>query len=525
MRTTTDGAVTWSTTESPSRGGCRMSDQHLRAASNVVLPKLAGAWSSGDDSDVLDVTDPATGAVIAEVPGAGRTQVGEAVVRAQGAFESWRFLSPRERGRYLRECAAALRDHADELAQLEALEMGKPYPIAREFDVEFCIAAFEYFGGIVQGLRGHSYDLGPIVSRTVHEPVGVVAGIIPFNWPPIHAAGKTAPALAVGNAVILKPPEQDPLTVMRIVELICDVLPEHLVQVLPGDGRSVGAGLVEHRGVRHVSFTGSTASGRRVVEGSAADLTTLSLELGGKNPFVVFEGADLELAVAGALEGAFFNQGEACTAASRILVHGSVHDEFVDRVKEAVPRLRVGPSLEPGAHVGPMVTKNHQQMVLSEIQKAIDEGAVVAASAPVPGSPTYDNGYWVAPTLFVGATPDMRIATHEIFGPVSAVLSFTTEAEAVRLVNSTDYGLVAAIYDENHARAQRVARHLDAGVVFINNYNRAVLGTPFGGMKDSGFGREHSLETMLEFTYAKNIREPSGIGEVPTWYALDDILE
>ena len=239
---------------------------------------------------------------------------------------------------------------------------------------------------------------------------------------------------------------------------------------------------------------------------------------------LVFADADLDAAVRGAVEGAFFNQGEACTAASRLLVEDAVHDEFVDRLAAAVPRLRVGDGRDPKTHVGPLVSAAQRQRVLDYIEQAIAEGATVAASAPVPSEPRLAGGFWVAPTLFTGVTPDMTIAREEVFGPVTAVLRFPDEVSALEMANDSPYGLVAAVYTTDHARARRLARGIAAGVVMINNYNRAFLGTPFGGFGDSGYGREHAIESLLEFTRTKTIREPSGLGPIPEWAALDEIV-
>jgi acyl-CoA reductase-like NAD-dependent aldehyde dehydrogenase len=491
----------------------------------TALPQLKGTWSSGRAEDAFDVYDPATGEVVAAVEGGGAAEVDAAVRRARRAWDTtWREVPARERGRLLFDCARLIRSHADDLAALETLEMGKPYVQARRFDVEFCISSFEFYAGLADKVPGHAFDLGPVAGHTVHEPCGVVGGIIPFNWPPIHTAAKSAPALAAGNAVVLKPPEQDPLTIMRIVELLEGVLPADVLQVVPGRGPEAGTALAGHPLVERLSFTGSTATGRAVLQVAAEGLTPVTLELGGKNPMLVFADADLAAAVRGAVEGAFFNQGEACTAASRLLVEDAVHDEFVARLAPAVGRLRVGDGRDLATHVGPLVSAAQQQRVLGHIDRAIAEGAVVAARAPLPTDPRLAGGYWVAPTLFTGVTPDMAIAREEVFGPVTAVLPFCGEDAAVELANDTPYGLVAAVYSGDHARARRLARRIDAGVVMINNYNRAFLGTPFGGFGDSGYGREHAIESLLEFTRTKSIREPSGLGPIPEWDALDEVL-
>lgn len=489
------------------------------------LPALRGAWSSGRDEDAFEVSNPATGEVVATVEGGGSAEVDAAVRRARRAYdELWRHVSARERGKLLFACARVVREHSDELAALETLEMGKPYSQARPFDVEFCISSFEFYGGLADKVPGHAFDLGPIAGHTVHEPFGVVGGIIPFNWPPIHTAAKSAPALAAGNTVVLKPPEQDPLTIMRIVELLEEVLPGDVLQVVPGRGPAAGQALAAHPLVERLSFTGSTATGRAVLKLAADALTPATVELGGKNPLIVFADADLDAALRGSVEGAFFNQGEACTAASRLIVEDAVHDEFVARLGPAVERLRVGEGHDPGTHVGPLITAGQQRSVQAHIERAIADGATVAATAPLPTDPRLAGGYWVAPTLFTDVRPDMAIARDEVFGPVTAVLRFSGEEEALALANDSPYGLVAAVYTADHRRALRLARSINAGVVMINNYNRAFLGSPFGGFGDSGYGREHALESLLEFTRTKSIREPSGLAPIPEWPALDEIF-
>jgi NAD-dependent aldehyde dehydrogenases len=490
----------------------------------VRLPALSGPWSGGPEH-AFAVHDPATGAEIAVVRGGGAAQVDAAVRRARAAYdELWRHVGARERGALLAECSRVIAAHADELAELETREMGKPLHISRDFDVAFAVSSFAFFGGLADKVHGDAIDLGPVTAHTVREPYGVVAGIIPFNWPPIHTAGKAAPALAAGNCVLLKPPEQDPLTILRMVELLQTVLPDGVLQVVPGPGPETGAALAGHPLVEHLSFTGSTATGRAVLKLAADALTPAVLELGGKNPLIVFDDADLGAAVRGAVEGAFFNGGEACTAASRLLVHERVHDAFVEQVAGAVRRLRVGPGMAAGTHVGPMVTAAHRDRVQAHVDAAVAAGANVAATASVPEDPALAGGYWVAPTLLTDVTPDMAIARDEVFGPVTAVLAFADEDEAVALANDTPYGLLAAVYTADHPRARRVARRIEAGVVLINNFNRALLGTPFGGFKDSGYGREHAVESLLEFTRTKNVREPSGMGRIPEWGVLDEVL-
>ncbi len=480
-------------------------------------------WSSDHGEDRFDVHDPATGRLLATVQGGGTAEVDAAVRAAHEGFVAWSNRPPAERGRLLSEVAREIRAHADELAELESRENGKPRSQARAFDLESCIAIFELFGGLCHELPGAVRDNGYALDVTTLQPFGVIGGIIPFNWPPIHTAGKTAPALAAGNAVVLKPPEQAPLTVLRLAEIIQSVLPDDVVHVVPGKG-PVGAALAGHPLVRKVSFTGAPATGTAVAKTAAENLTPTLMELGGKNPLIVFEDANVDDAIAAALEGGYFNQGEACTAASRLLIHRSVHDEVVERLSRAVAGLRVGRGVDPATHVGPLVTAAQQRRVLDYLEIGRREGAVVAAQAALPADPDLADGFYVAPTLLTAVTPDMRVAREEIFGPVVCVIPFDDEAEAVAIANNTDFGLVAGVFTADNSRALRVGRAVEAGIVFVNNYNRAVIGTPFGGTKHSGYGREHAAETLREFGYSKTVRLPSGRSPVPRWAAVDELL-
>ncbi|HXA87056.1 MAG TPA: aldehyde dehydrogenase family protein [Mycobacterium sp.] len=485
-------------------------------------------WSSASANDQFVVENPATGERVAVVQGAGPDQVDQAVRAAHAAHLDWKERPPRQRGRYLRKAAEVIRAHADEIAALESLEMGKPITQSRQFDVEAAISIFEYFGSLVEVLPSQARDYGPVFDVTTLEPFGVIAGIVPFNWPPIHTAGKTAPALAVGNAIVLKPPEQTPSVVLRMVELIQSVLPsdlaKDLVQVVPGAG-AVGAALAGHALVGKVSFTGSPQTGSTVLRTAADNLTPTLMELGGKNPLLVFDDADLQEALLAAIDGGFFNQGEACTASSRILVQDTIFAEFESRLATAVSRLRVGDGADPATDVGPLVTAAQQKRVLDYLDIGVAEGARIAAQAPLPSDPRLANGFYVPPTLLTDVTPDMRVATEEIFGPVVTLIPFSGEDEAVRIANGTQFGLVAAVFTQDSDRVLRVSRQIRAGTVFVNNYVRVAVGTGFGGIGHSGFGREHAQETLAEYGYHKTVRLAHRRDELPRWAAADRVLE
>ena len=484
--------------------------------------KLWGAFIGGAFVEVghlptFAVHEPATGDEIARVVDADAAVVDRAVRDARRAYEqTWRHMPPRERGHLLGQVAARIRANADELAELEAREVGKPRRDAQRFDVSFSHACFDYFAGLADTLHGEILNQGPIEARVVYEPYGVVAAILPFNWPPIHFSKKSAPALAAGNTVVIKPGEQAPLTALRLVEIANEVLPPGVVNAVPG--LSAGPALAAHPLVERISFTGATTTGRRVLQTAAENVTFATMELGGKNALLVLEDADLEVAVNVAVEGMFYNQGEACTSTSRILVHDSIHDEFLRRFARATERLVVGDGLDAKTDIGPMVDARQRNKVLEYLQIALREGARLVTQGVLPTEERLRNGFWVAPTVLADITPQMTVAQEEVFGPIASVMRFTEEDEAIEIANGTKYGLTAAICTTDVARAWAMAQRLEAGMIFVNNYmRRAFLGSPFGGVKGSGFGRENAIETLREFTRSKNVRFPSGRGKIPVW--------
>lgn len=485
-------------------------------------PFVGGAWASGS-GPIIDVVDPADGERLATVQSSTVTEVDDAVQDSGRAFAEWRKLTPRQRGQSLRDVSALCAEHADELAELESRENGKPLRDARNFDVNNCIGTFAYFAGLTETLRGDVLDQGVTEARVIREPYGVVGAILPFNWPPVHFANKVAPALAAGNTIVVKPGEQAPLTVLRLVELVSRVLPPGVVNAVTG--YEAGPALAAHPSIGRLTFTGASATGSAVLASAATTLTPCTMELGGKNALVVLPDADLDLTLASAIEGLFFNQGEACTATSRLLVHETIYDEFVERFAAAASRLVVGRGLDSTTDLGPMVDQRQQERVLQHIERAIDEGARLVSQGSIPDLPELADGFWVAPTVFADVTETMRLAQEEVFGPVAAIMRFSTDDEAVRIANGTLYGLTAAVFTANEARATWFAQQFEAGMVFVNNYVRATLmGSPFGGVKASGYGREGSPETLLEFTQAKNIRYPSGRKPFPVWESARRVL-
>ncbi|MBB5162335.1 aldehyde dehydrogenase [Mycobacterium sp. AZCC_0083] len=477
---------------------------------------IDGAFVPMGHGATFEVIEPSTATTLARVVAGDAALVDQAVCSARAALPAWRSLSGRQRGAYLRDVAAHIRSHADELAELVSRENGKPKRDALANDVAFSSNCFDFFAGLGDTLPGEIIDQGPIETRVIYEPYGVVACILPFNWPPIHFAKKGAPALVTGNTVVIKPGEQAPLTVLRLVKIANEVLPPGVLNAVPGI--AAGAALATHPKVERISFTGSTATGRRVLQSAAENLTYATMELGGKNSLMVLPDADLDQAVEIAVEGMFYNQGEACTSTARILVHDEVYDAFLEQFTAKAVALVVGDGLDARTDIGPMVDAKQRDRVLGYLQTAIDEGARIVGRGVIPMDPAFAGGYWVPPTVLADVTPDSTVGQEEIFGPIALIMRFSTLDEAVEIANGTAYGLTAAICSRDEAQAWHIAQRLEAGMVFVNNYmRRSFLGSPFGGVKGSGFGRENAPETLHEFVRSKAVRFRSGRGEVPVW--------
>jgi acyl-CoA reductase-like NAD-dependent aldehyde dehydrogenase len=453
-------------------------------------------------SGVLEVLEPATEAVLQEIPRADASDVDRAVQRAAAAFPAWRAVTPSDRAAQLRALSDVVGDHLEELAQLEARNAGKPIGDARG-EMGMVSQVFGYYAGSPERLLGDTIPVAGGQAWTVREPLGVVGLIVPWNFPLTIAAWKMGPALAAGNTIVLKPAELTPLTALRFAELALEAgLPEGVLNVVVGPGSVCGARLVEHPGVAKVAFTGSTEVGRSIAAGAAQTIKRVTLELGGKSPNVVFADADLAAAAAAAPGAVFGNAGQDCCARSRILVQRPAMDEFMSELERAVTALRVGDPLEDATEMGPLISAGHRETVGS----FLDNGAPVAFRGSAPAGP----GFWFAPTVLCPVDPDARAAREEIFGPVAVVIPFDTEEEAITLANDTIYGLSGSIWTGDGARALRVARALDAGVLSINSNTSGRVSTPFGGFKQSGYGRELGPHALDAYTEVKSIYYATG---------------
>jgi acyl-CoA reductase-like NAD-dependent aldehyde dehydrogenase len=448
-------------------------------------------------TETMQVFEPATEQVLAELPRAGAEEADEAVARAKAAFPAWRDVSPGDRAKLLRRLARVLEGKVEELAQLEARNVGKPISDARG-EVGSVVDVFDYYAGAPERLLGSQIPVAGGVDVTFREPLGVVGLITPWNFPLPIASWKIGPALAAGNTIVLKPAELTPLTAIELGKLALEVgIPEGVLNVVNGPGRTVGERIVEHPDVAKVAFTGSTEIGRRVGEIASQSIKRVTLELGGKSANVVFADADLEKAAASAPLAVFGNAGQDCCARSRILVERSAVEPFLEALEREVKALRVGDPLDDATQMGPLISADHREKVASYV----DDDAPVAFRGSAPDGP----GYWFPPTVLSPVSNDDRAAREEIFGPVAAVIPFDDEAEAVKIANDTVYGLSGSIWTRDGARSLRVARALETGNISVNSNSSVRVTTPFGGFKQSGVGRELGPFALEHYTELKNV--------------------
>jgi aldehyde dehydrogenase (NAD+) len=464
---------------------------------------IGNEWTPSRDGQTFDAINPATEEVIASVARGTVEDVDDAVGAARKAFSGpWRLLKPEERAQLLYRVARALEGRLDEFAELETLDTGKPLQHSRG-EISGCVSYFDYYAGVADKIHGETIPLGPdYLNYTVREPLGVTAHIVPWNAPLSMVCRSLAPALAAGNTAVVKPAEQTPLTALKFAEVILDLgFPAGVYNVVTGFGEEAGRALSEHPGIDSITFTGSVETGREVLRAAAEHVKPVILELGGKSPQMVFADADLDLAASEVVKGIYSNAGQYCDAGSRLLIEDSVKEPFVEKIIERARGIKLGAGMD-NPDMGPLVSAEHFDRVLGYIDTGQKEGARMPTGGRAEG---FEKGYFVSPTIFDGVERDMRIAREEIFGPVLSILSVADDAEAALIANDSDYGLAAGIFTRDIDRALRFARDVQAGYVMINEYFSGGPGSPFGGYKQSGLGRERGLVALQNYTQIKNV--------------------
>ncbi len=483
------------------------------ATTAKITPKpgklfIGGQWVDADGGATYVTVNPATGETNTTIAEADQRDADAAVRAARKAFESgpWPEMAAADRGKLLWRIGDLIDKHADELATLETLDNGKPIFESRQVDIPMVAEVFRYFAGWATKICGETIPVrGPFFNYTLREPIGVIAAIVPWNFPLLMAAWKLAPALAAGNTVVLKPAPWTPMTALRFGEICQEAgVPDGVVNIITGSTRELGKALVKHPGVDKIAFTGSTATGQDIIRNSADHVKPVSLELGGKSPNIVFADADLDAAVRGATMGIFYGKGEVCAAGSRLFVEKSVKDEFVARLADRAKKIQPMDPFDPKCRLGALVSESQMEKVLGYIATGKAEGAKLVAGGER-AAVGNGKGCFVQPTVFDGVSNEMTIAREEIFGPVLAAIEFGDASDAVAQANNNPYGLAAAVWTRDIAKAHRVARQIKAGTVWINTYNNYDAAAPFGGYKQSGFGRELSGHALEHYTQVKSV--------------------
>jgi betaine-aldehyde dehydrogenase len=470
---------------------------------------IDGQWVDAESGQTFTTPNPATGETLAEVAEGDKADIDKAVKAARRAYEGkWSKMSARDRGRLLYKLSQLIEEHSPELAALETADNGKPIRESAYVDLPQVVENFEYFAGFATKIDGETISVpGQMFNYTLREPLGVCGQIIPWNFPLLMAAWKLAPALAAGNTIVLKPAEQTPVNAMELGKLIQEAgFPDGVVNIVPGYGETAGAALASHPGIDKVAFTGSTEVGKIVAHAAADNLTKVSLELGGKAPNIVFADADIEQAVSGAMMGIFFNQGQVCCAGSRIFLAESIKDEFLEKFSEKAKKVKVGDPMDKGTHMGPQVSEEQLCRIKGYVDIARAEGATVLTGGESPQlEGSFQKGYFFQPTIFSEVHNQMRVAQEEIFGPVTSVITFKDEDELIKQANETIYGLSAGIWTRDIVRAHRFAKEIHAGTVWINTFNMFNAASPFGGFKQSGYGREMGKHALELYTQVKSV--------------------
>lgn len=469
---------------------------------------INGERVDGSSNERFTTYNPATGEPLAEVAKATEEDVNKAVAAARNAFENgkWRRFPVNKRSRIMMKIASIMRSRFNELVELEVLNSGKSLSAAQG-QVMQSIEDFEFYASAIVGHRGEVNNMPfGFFNYTLKEPVGVCGQIIPWNYPMMMAAWKIAPAIAAGNSVVIKPASLTPVTAIVLTEICHEAgVPEGVVNIVPGPGAKIGDAIVQHPDVDKVAFTGSTPIGKDIMEKASSTLKRLTLELGGKSPNIVFDDADIDAAVAGSVFGIFYNTGQSCEARSRLYVHENIYDEFMEKFVEKTKALKVGDPLSPETHVGAIISRGQLEVIDGYVKSAIEEGATVLVGGHELKPEGFENGHWYAPTVITDVNHDMKVVREEIFGPVVVVMKFKDEKEVIQLANDTEYGLGSAVWSKDQGKATRVANALRAGIVMVNCPFSAFPGTPFGGYKQSGFGRELCIETLDLYTETKSV--------------------
>lgn len=478
---------------------------------------IGGKYISNQSGEAFSTCYPGTGEKICDVEIAGPAEIDSAVSAAKQAFETWSRMPAAERGNILRRAAAILRERNQELAELETLDTGKAIAETNCVDVISGAEVMEYYAGVAQTLHGQHIDLPPNAFATLRrEPIGVCAGIGAWNYPIQIAMWKSAPALACGNTMVFKPAEQTPLTALKLAEIYSEAgLPDGVFNVVQG-ARDTGSALISHKDVSKVTLTGSVETGKVVMAHSAKDLKKVTLELGGKSPIIVFDDAKIDNAINGILAANFYSTGQICSNGTRVFVHQNIYEELISKLAKRANGMKIGNPFDPSTDMGPLVSAEHYEKVKAYMQIAKDSAARHVCGGDVPNNAELKGGFYITPAIFADCTDDMAFVEEEVFGPLLSILPFTDEDDVIERANDTDFGLSGAVFTQDFSRAHRVANKIQAGIVWINEYNVTPAEIPFGGYKQSGIGRENGLQAIEYYTQLKTIY--ANLGDIPQLY-------